>query len=119
MIYGGLSWEPIWRPVRFPGEAQYPCRREREEKLTMPINAELKSRIVRACLTQTRCAEILGVSPAAITLWIKGDNLPEYEMAKKLCKLLNCELEDIFPKAKWKDLRREPRRKSTDGGFLP
>ncbi len=72
-----------------------------------PINAELKSRIVRHFLTLSNCARVLDVTPPTVWRWTRGENLPDYETARKLCKLLNCELADIFQNAKWAELRQK------------
>ena len=42
-------------------------------------------------------AEQIGVHPSHISMWISGDRKPSSARVRKLCKLLNCKVKDLFP----------------------
>ena len=39
----------------------------------------------------------IGVHPSHISMWISGDRKPSKPRVRKLCKLLNCKVKDLFP----------------------
>jgi len=43
-------------------------------------------------------AKEIGVPPSHISMWISEDRKPSSERVRKLCKILNCKVRDIFPK---------------------
>ncbi len=47
-------------------------------------------------LSQKEFAHELGVSQAAVTNWIKGNNSPDIEMVAKICRVLNLQVADLF-----------------------
>ena len=42
-------------------------------------------------------AEQLGVQPSHISMWINESRRPSKPRVRKLCKLLNCKVKDLFP----------------------
>ena len=42
-------------------------------------------------------AEQIGVHPSHISMWISGTRKPSKPRVRKLCKLLNCKVKDLFP----------------------
>jgi len=43
-------------------------------------------------------AKEIGVPPSHISMWISEDRKPSSDRVRKLCKILNCKVRDIFPK---------------------
>ena len=43
-------------------------------------------------------AEKVGVHPSHISMWISGTRKPNSARIRKLCKILNCKVRDLFPK---------------------
>ena len=43
-------------------------------------------------------AEKIGVPPSHISMWISEDRKASPERVRKLCKILNCKVRDLFPK---------------------
>lgn len=49
-------------------------------------------------LSQKEFAEMLGVSQAAVTNWVKGKNSPDIEVIAKICELLNISITQLIGK---------------------
>ena len=47
-------------------------------------------------LSQERLADLLEVSRQAVSKWESGSSYPDMEKMKKMCKVLNCTLEDLL-----------------------
>ncbi len=47
-------------------------------------------------LSQEKLADLLGVSRQAVSKWESGSSYPDMEKLNKLCKILNCTLEDLL-----------------------
>ena len=43
-------------------------------------------------------AKEIGVPPSHISMWISEDRKPSSDRVRKLCKILNCKVRDLFPK---------------------
>jgi len=52
---------------------------------------------VRKAGGPTRVASLLGVSGSSVHYWINSNNVPKYEMAKKLAELAGVKLETVRP----------------------
>ena len=42
-------------------------------------------------------AKKIGAQPSHISMWIAGIRVPSNERIRKLCKVLNCKVRDLFP----------------------
>lgn len=49
-------------------------------------------------ISQKELAQRLGVSPSAVTNWIKGKNSPDIEMVAEICGALEVSVSDLFGK---------------------
>jgi transcriptional regulator with XRE-family HTH domain len=58
-------------------------------------NPTLKIELIRRGITQRQLAEILGVSPAAVSNWITGWDKPSMAMAGRIAEVLKCKPEEL------------------------
>ena len=61
---------------------------------TLRIN--LEHQLKKSGLTQKQLAEQLGISPSAVTNWIKGKNSPDIEYIAIMCDIFNIGISDLF-----------------------
>lgn len=59
------------------------------QKLTIKLWRVSKS------LSQTQCAEYVGVTTSTWHTWERGTSYPKIDKVFKICKLFNCKIEDI------------------------
>lgn len=78
------------------------------------VRERLRSNIERVIessqFSKTEIARFLGVSPAAITNWVKGKNSPDLEKLVHLCEIFNLSLNDFYgsePVAVERDTEKE------------
>lgn len=60
------------------------------------IQINLNKLINERNMTQKEFAEMLGVSQAAVTNWVKGKNSPDIEIIAKICNLLKISINEII-----------------------
>jgi DNA-binding XRE family transcriptional regulator len=58
-------------------------------------NPTLKIELIRYGMTQRQLAEILGVSPAAVSNWVTGWDKPSAAMTRRIAEVLRCRPEDL------------------------
>ena len=58
-------------------------------------NPTLKIELIRHGMTQRQLAEILGVSPAAVSNWVTGWDKPSTAMTERIAEVLRCRPEEI------------------------
>lgn len=56
----------------------------------------LKTQMEKNNLTQVMVAEGIGVTQAAVSLWLKGDRTPKISVIEKLCALFKCNRSDLL-----------------------
>lgn len=61
-----------------------------------PLNALIRQGREKAGLTRAELANLLGVSPAAVTYWESGQKTPSGDLTIELIRLLNL-VQDCFP----------------------
>lgn len=61
---------------------------------TLRIN--LEHQLKKSGLTQKQLAEQLGISPSAVTNWIKGKNSPDIEYIAIMCDIFNIGISDLL-----------------------
>lgn len=59
-------------------------------------------------LSQKEFAEMLGVTQAAVTNWVKGKNSPDIEIISKICKLLNINITELIGEPKIISSKKRP-----------
>ena len=84
---------------------------------------KLKQIRIEKGLTQKELAKLLNVSPAAYSLWEKGEREPRFEILRKLCNIFNVDISylmnwDTFEKAAYKGATSEPQKISSKGQDL-
>lgn len=62
------------------------------ETLRVNLDRQLK----KSGLTQKQLAEQLGISPSAVTNWIKGKNSPDIEYIAIMCDIFNIGISDLL-----------------------
>lgn len=62
----------------------------------MKFSDKLKKLRKENNLSQERLADLLEVSRQAVSKWESGSSYPDMEKLKKMCKVLNCTLEDLM-----------------------
>ena len=62
----------------------------------MKFSDKLKKLRKENNLSQERLADLLEVSRQAVSKWESGSSYPDMEKLKKMCKILNCTLEDLM-----------------------
>lgn len=50
-------------------------------------------------ITQSKLAQMLGVSQANISQWEKGEALPRADKLPQLAEILGCKIDDLFDKS--------------------
>lgn len=60
---------------------------------------QIIKRLLKAKKSQKWLAVQCGVHPSTITLIVLGKAGPSLSLARKICKVLNCRIDDIFGKA--------------------
>lgn len=70
--------------------------------------------------TQKALAEHLGISPATVTYWINGRNLPDHENVKKICLFLNITRDQLLdsPSAKAPEPKKQLTLEDVESGDL-
>lgn len=68
------------------------------ESLRETIRKNIEMYIKTSQYNQADIAQMLGISKASVTNWIKGTNSPNIEYLDKLCDILNIQINDIFQK---------------------
>ena len=58
----------------------------------------IKEVIALTGLRKNWIAEQMKVHPTQISLWISGDRKMSKPRIRMMCKILNCKVEDLFPK---------------------
>lgn len=66
------------------------------ESLRETIRKNIEMYIKTSKYSQAEIAQILGISKASVTNWIKGTNSPNIEYLDKLCNIFNIQINDIF-----------------------
>ena len=61
-----------------------------EQELNLIFGRNLLKLLERRGLSQVDLANYLGISEAAVSLWISGKNSPRMSKVDKICELLNC-----------------------------
>lgn len=61
-----------------------------EQELNMIFGRNLLKLLERRGLSQVDLANYLGISEAAVSLWISGKNSPRMSKVDKICELLKC-----------------------------
>ena len=61
---------------------------------TLRIN--LEHQLKKSGLTQKQLAEQLGISPSAVTNWIRGKNSPDIEYIAIMCDIFNIGISDLL-----------------------
>ena len=54
--------------------------------------------------TQAELAEKCGVVPSAVSMWEKGDRMPDLAMLKKLTSIFSCSADEILVDIKEKEV---------------
>ena len=68
------------------------------ESLRETIRKNIEMYIKTSQYNQAEIAQMLGISKASVTNWIKGTNSPNIEYLDKLCDIFNIQINDIFEK---------------------
>ena len=58
-------------------------------------NPTLKIELIRRVITQRQLAEILGVSPAAVSNWVTGWDRPSTAMTERIAEVLRCRPDEL------------------------
>ncbi len=66
------------------------------ESLRETIRKNIEMYIKTSQYNQVEIAQMLGISKASVTNWIKGTNSPNIEYLDKLCDIFNIQINDIF-----------------------
>lgn len=59
-------------------------------------NQKLRQLRVKARMSQTDLAEILGISQVAVSKWELGQSMPRVAMLPRIAKVLRCKVADFF-----------------------
>ncbi len=60
------------------------------------IQISLAAARVNAELTQKQVSSILNVDRSTVRRWEKGDKIPDYDVSRRLSKIYNMPLDNIF-----------------------
>jgi predicted transcriptional regulator len=58
-------------------------------------NPALKIELIRRGMTQRQLAELLNVSPAAVSNWVTGWDRPNEYQARRIAEVLRCRPEEL------------------------
>ncbi len=75
---------------------------------------QLKQARLNKGLTQKELAKLLNVSPAAYSLWEKGEREPRFEVLEKLCKILNVDISYLMDWDAFKTTYKDEVAKQTE-----
>lgn len=71
------------------------------------LRVNLEHQLKKSGLTQKQLAQQLGVSPSAVTNWIKGKNSPDIEYVAIMCDIFNIGLSDLLDSSSTKNAPAE------------
>lgn len=60
------------------------------------LQENLISYLEKENITQKQLAELLGVTQAAVTNWVKGKNSPDIELVAEMCNIFNVKITDLM-----------------------
>lgn len=60
------------------------------------LQANILSLLTSNNISQKQFAEMLGVSQAAVTNWVKGKNSPDIELIAKICNIFNVKISELI-----------------------
>lgn len=66
------------------------------DSLRETIRKNIEMYIKKSKYNQAEIAQMLGISKASVTNWIKGTNSPNIEYLDKLCNIFDIQINDIF-----------------------